>query len=88
MALKLDAGRFAIAVANVWAAAALTCAVFYKVAPDSYARVANFLVHTDMFRSTRVFGWGEVAAATVAWWVLVAVLAGASAAAYNRAIRT
>ena len=86
--MKLDAGRFAVALASVWAVAALVCAVMYKAAPDSYARFANFLVHSDMFQATRAFGWGEVLGAMIAWWVLVAILAGASAAMYNRLART
>ena len=84
--MKLDAQRFAIAVANIWAAAGLLCAVLYKLVPDTYARGANFLLHTDMYRPGRVPGWGELVLAVVAWWVLAALLAGASAALYNRSV--
>ncbi|HET9327325.1 MAG TPA: DUF5676 family membrane protein [Candidatus Eisenbacteria bacterium] len=86
--MKLDTGRFAIAVGTIWAAAGLICGLVYKIAPESYARTANFLLHSDMYRATRVFGWGELALATAAWWFLAAGLAGASAAMYNRSIRT
>lgn len=85
--MRLDAVRFAVAVANVWAAAGLVCALTYKAAPEAYARAANVLVHSDMYRATRVVGWGEVVLAAVAWWVLAALLAGASATLYNRSVR-
>ena len=85
--MRLDAGRFAIAVANTWGVAGLACALIYKTSPESYARAANFLLHSDMYRATRVFGWGELVLAVVAWWVLAAVLAGTSAALYNRSVR-
>lgn len=85
--MKLNAMRFAVAVANVWAIAGLICGLFYRGAPQAYARGANFLLHTDMFTSTRAFGWGELVAATVVWWGLVAVLTGASAGLYNRSLR-
>jgi hypothetical protein len=85
--MKLDAGRFAVAVANVWAAAGLTCALIYKATPEVYARAANFLLHSDMYRATRVVGWGELVLAVVAWWVLAMLLAGGSATLYNRSVR-
>lgn len=85
--MKLHTIHFAVAVANVWAIAGLICGLFYKGAPEAYARGANFLLHSDMFTSTRAFGWGELVAATAVWWGLVAVLAGASAALYNRSLR-
>ena len=81
--MKLDARNFAMAVAHVWAAAALLCAVMYKMSPEWYARGANLLLHSNMFTATRAFGWGEVAVAVVAWWILAAVLAGAAALLYN-----
>ncbi len=82
--MKLDAARFAIAVANVWAAAGLICGLFYKAAPAAYARGAHFLLHTDMFMSTRALGWGGLILAVGAWWILAALLAGSAAVAYNR----
>ena len=84
--MKLDVGRFAAAVATVWAAAGLVCAFVFKTAPATYAAGANFLLHTDMYGTARVVGWGELLLAVVVWWVVVAVLAGASAALYNRLI--
>jgi hypothetical protein len=63
------------------------CGLFYKGAPQAYASGANFLLHTDMFTSTRAFGWGELVAATIAWWILAAVLAVTSAGLYNRSLR-
>ena len=84
--MKLDGQRFAIAVANVWAASGLLCAILYKLAPDTYARGANFLLHTDMYKPSRVPGWGELILAVVAWWLLAAILAGASAMVYNRSL--
>ena len=85
--MKLDAGRFTIATANVAAAAALVCALLYKVSPGGYADTANFLVHTDMFTATRPFGWGELILATIVWWALAAILAGAVVSLYNRSVR-
>ena len=85
--MKLNAMKFAMAVASVWATAGLVCAIVYKLAPNAYAGAANFLLHTDMYRATHVVGWGELILAVAVWWVVAAVLAGASAAAYNRAVR-
>ena len=82
--MKLNTVRFAVAVANVWAIAGLICGLFYKAAPQAYARGPNFLLHSDMFTSTRAFGWGELVVATVVWWGLAAMLAGASAGLYNK----
>jgi hypothetical protein len=84
--MKLNSVRFASAVAHVWAIAGLICGLTYIAAPQSYARAANFLLHSDMFTSTRGFGWGELVAATGAWWGLAFVLAGASASLYNRSV--
>lgn len=84
--MTLDARRFAIAVADVWAAAGLLCAVLYKLASGAYARGANVLLHTDMYKPSRVPGWGELVLAVVAWWLLAAILAGASAMVYNRLV--
>ena len=84
--MKLEVRGFAFAVANVWAVAGLLCAVVFKLAPDAYAGAANFLLHTDMYRTSRVVGWGELIVAVFAWWVLAALLAGASAALYNRSV--
>ena len=85
--MKLESGRFAVAVANVWAAVSLICALTYKAAPAAYTGGANFLLHSDMFRATRVVSWGELVLAAVAWWVLAALLAGAAATLYNRSVR-
>ncbi len=85
--MKLDAGRLAMAVANVLAAAGLICAVIYKVAPDAYARGANFLLHTDMYTSTRTFGWGELILAALVWWFLAAIITGAAATFYNHSVK-
>lgn len=85
--MKLDAGRFAVAVATVWAAAGLVCALVYKAAPEAYARTANFLLHTDMYSATKVLGFRELVLAVVTWWVLAVLLVGASAALYNRSVR-
>lgn len=85
--MRLNTVRFAVAVANVWAIAGLICGLFYKGAPQVYARGANFLLHTDMFTATRAFGWGELVAATIVWWILAAVLTSASAGLYNRSLR-
>ena len=82
--MKLDPGRFAVAIATVWASAGLVCGLIYKAAPETYARAANFLLHTDIYQSTRILGWGELGLAVVAWWTLVALLTGASAALYNQ----
>lgn len=84
--MKLDVRGFAFAVANVWAVAGLLCAAVFKVAPGAYTGAANFLLHTDMYRTSRVVGWGELILATFAWWILVAFLAGTSAALYNRSV--
>ena len=84
--MKLEVRGFAFAVANVWAVAGLVCAVVFKLAPNAYAGAANFLLHTDMYRTSRVVGWGELIVATFAWWILVALVAGASAALYNRSV--
>lgn len=84
--MRLDVGRFAVAVATVWAIAGLVCAFVFKTAPAAYAAGANFLLHSDMYRGDRTVGWGELLVAVLVWWVLVAVLAGASAALYNRLI--
>ena len=86
--MKLDAGRFAVAVATAWAAAGLICALIYKAAPEAYARTANFLLHTDMYSATKVLSFGELVLAVVAWWILAVLLVGASAALYNRSVRT
>jgi hypothetical protein len=85
--MKLNAGKFAMAVASVWAVAGLFCAIVFKAAPEAYARAANFLLHTNMYRPVRTVGWGELVLALVAWWVISAVLAGAAAAAYNGLLR-
>jgi len=85
--MKLDPGRFAIAVANTWGVAGLICALSYKGSPENYARAANFLLHTDMYRATRLVGWEELVLAVVAWWVLAALLAGATAILYNQSVR-
>ena len=85
--MKLDALRFSTAVANVWAMAALFCAIVYKLAPGAYATTANFLLHTDMYHATRVVGWGELILAVVVWWGIVALFAGAAAIMYNRTAR-
>lgn len=86
--MRLDVGRFAVAVATVWAAAGLVCGLVYKAAPAAYAGAANFLLHTDMYGTTRALGWGQLALAVVVWWIVAALLAGASAALYNREGRT
>ena len=85
--MRLDAVRFAVAAANVWAAAGLVCALIYRVAPEAYARAANVLLHSNMYRATRVVGWGELVLAVAAWWVLAALVVGASATLYNRSVR-
>ena len=85
--MKLEAGRFAVAVASTWAVAGLICGLIYKVSPQSYNQGANFLLHSEMYRSTQALGWGELLLATAAWWVLVAVLMGVSATLYNRSVR-
>jgi hypothetical protein len=85
--MKLDAARFAMAVATTWAVAGLLCGLIYKASPEIYNRGANFLLHSEMYRSTQTLGWGELLLAVVAWWVLVALLTGASAALYNRSVR-
>jgi len=84
--MKLDASRFAVATANVWAAAGLICALAYKAAPEAYARSANLLLHTDMYTATRLLGWSEVVFAILAWWVLVFVLVGCTVALYNKSL--
>ena len=84
--MKLNAVKFGMAVASVWAAAGLICGVGYKLAPDLYSRTANFLLHTDMYQATRFVGWGELILAVAAWWAISAVLAVAAAAAYNRTL--
>lgn len=81
--MRLDVRRFAVAVATVWAVGSLICAFVFKTAPDAYEGTANFLVHTDMYRAVRTVGWGELLLAVLVWWVIVVVLAGASAALYN-----
>lgn len=85
--MELKAVRFAVAVANVWTIAGLICGLFYKAAPQAYARGANLLLHTDMYTSTRALGWGELASAIVVWWCLIAVLTAASVGLYNRSLR-
>ena len=71
-------------VRAVWAIAGFLCAVLFKTAPEAYAGGANFLLHTDMYRTVPTVGWGELMLAVIAWWVLVALLAGVSASLYNR----
>ena len=86
--MKIDAGRFAVASASVFSLAGLLCALYYKASPQGYASGANFLLHTDMYSSTRPFEWGELFVAVAAWWVIVAAIVGASAAFYNRMVRS
>ena len=85
--MKLDAGRFAIAVASTFSVAGLICGLIYKASPQSYNRAANALLHTDMYRTLQPLGWGELVLAVVAWWVVVALLTGASVALYNASDR-
>ena len=35
--MRLEAGRFAVAIATVWAIAGLVCAFVFKTAPAAYA---------------------------------------------------
>ena len=82
--MKLDSGRFAVAVATVFTVAGAFCALLFKLAPDAYYRSANFLLHSGMYQATRPVGWGELFLALATWWVIVAVVSGASAALYNK----
>ena len=80
---ELNSIRFAIATATAWSVAGVLCGVFYIVAPEQYAAGANFLLHSDMFTSTRALGWPGLVGATAVWWIMVAIIAGSAAALYN-----
>ena len=86
--MKIVAGKFAVASASVFALAGLLCALYYRTSPQGYASGANFLLHTDMYSSTRPLEWGEMFMAAAAWWMIVAAIVGASAALYNRMVRS
>jgi hypothetical protein len=84
--MKLNARALFWAVAIVSAASYLVCAAFVAVAPSATTRFFGWVMHVDLSSLSRHITWGSFFGGMLCYSLVLAVIAWASAWAYNRLV--
>lgn len=84
--MKLDAQKFGIATACVFALLWLVCSALVMSMPDGMMRMSGHMAHADFNQMTWHLNWAGFLFGLVAWSALAGLTAWAIAAVYNRLI--
>lgn len=77
---------WAVSIAS--AASYLVCAAFVAVAPEITSQLFGLVMHVDLSRLARHVTWPSFFGGILCFSLLMGILAGASARAYNRLLGT
>lgn len=84
--MKIDAIKLAIAVAAVFAIAWIVCSLFVIWLPSAMMQMAGHMVHADFGHMGWQLTLGGFIFALTAWSIGAGLIAGLTAAVYNRLV--
>lgn len=84
--MKIDAIKFGIATAIVFAVFWVLCSLLVFSMPIGMMRMSGHMVHGDFGQMAWVLNWGGFIYGLIAWSLIAGIVAWAIAAVYNRLI--
>ncbi len=82
----IDALKFGLAVAIIFAAAWVICSLFVISMPTAMMQMSDHMVHVDFGEMSWNLGWIGFAYGLVAWSVVAGIMGWGIAAIYNRLV--
>lgn len=82
--MKIDALKFGLATAIIFAAAWVICTLFVISMPTAMMQMTGHMVHADFGQMSWNLGWVGFIYGLVAWSAVAGILAWCVAALYNR----
>lgn len=84
--MKIDASKFGLAAAIIFAAAWVICSMFVISVPTAMMQMSGHMVHADFGQMSWNLGWIAFAYGLVAWSLVAGIMGWGIAAIYNRLV--
>jgi len=82
--MKIDAIKFGLATAIIFAVFWVICSLFVYSMPMGMVQMSGHMVHADLGQMSWVLTWGGFIYGLLAWAIIAGITAWAIAALYNR----
>ncbi len=82
--MQIDALKFGLATAIVFALAWVICSLFVFLMPAGMMQMSGHMVHADLGHMSWTLNWFGFIFGLLAWSIIAGVMAWAVAALYNR----
>ncbi len=84
--MKIDAIKFGLAIAVIFAAAWVICTLFVVSMPTAMMQMTGHMVHANFGQMSWNLGWVGFIYGLVAWSVVAGIMGWGIAALYNRLV--